>query len=180
MIAKAIDIVKHNSRLVVLIVIIIILAVVTFMMYSGWSSAADQRSELEGEELRARTNLNIAQEQYNLDKLRSEHSTLASGARFPASFPSVDLSAYIAAAAEKYGVTLVSLTPKGAGAETIGGKNYKRYDTAVQVSGGYDKMNLMLRYLEEGPFDTLRIESLTTTQTDVSFTGSFTIVLLTQ
>ena len=176
MITKAIDTVKNNTRLVVLIVIIIILAVVAFMMYSGWSSASGQRSELEDEELRTRTNLNIAMEQYNLDKLRSEYSTLTSGAEFPASFPSVDLSAYIAAAAEKYGVTLVSLTPKAASSETIGGKKYNRYDTAAQVTGSYDKMNLMLRYLEEGPFTTLRIEGLSVTQT----TGSFTIVLLTQ
>lgn len=176
MITKAIDIVKNNTRLVVLIAIIIILAVVTFMMYSGWSSASDEKSELEGEALRVRTNLNIAMEQYNLDKLRSEYETLSGSATFPASFPSVDLSAFIAAAADKYGVTLVSLTPKAASSETIGGKKYNRYDTGVQVSGSYDRMNLMLRYLEEGPFTTLRIEGMSLTQEG----GSFTIVLLTQ
>src|SRR4030042_484949 len=137
MIAKAIDIVKNNTRLVVLIVIIIILAVVTFMMYSGWSSASDQKSELEGEETLARNNLNIALDQYDLDKLRSEYESLNTASKFPSSFPSVDLSAYIAAAAEKYGITLVSLTPKATGSATIGSKKYSRYDTAVQVSGSY-------------------------------------------
>jgi Tfp pilus assembly protein PilO len=178
MITKAIDTIKRNSRIAVLIGIIIILAVVTFMMYSGWSSAADQQSELEKEELRARTNLNIALEQYNLDKLRSEYQTLSVGPGFPSSFPSVDLSAFIAAAAEKWGVTLESLTPKGTtGTETIGGKKYNRYEAAAKVTGSYDRMNSMLRYLEEaGAFSTLRIESLSLTQTD----GSFNIVFLTQ
>ncbi len=172
---QAVDLVKRNARIVVLIAIIVALAVVAFMMYSGWSSAADQKADVEREQLRVRTNLNIALDQYNVDKLRSEYQTLSLGPRFPSSLPVVDLSAYIAAAAERYNVSIVSLTPGAAGSETIGGKKYNRYDTVVQVAGSYERMNSMLRYLEEGPFSTLRIENLSMTRSD----GKFTIVLVT-
>lgn len=177
MITKAIDTIKRNSRIAILIGIVVILAAVTFLMYSGWGSAADQQAGLEDEEVRARNNLNIALDQYNLDKLKSDYDTLKRAPQFPASFPGVDLSAYIAAAAEKYGVTLESLTPKGTtGQETISGKKYNRYEATAKIVGGYDRMNSCLRHLEEGPFTTLRIESLSVTQTD----GTFIIVLITR
>jgi Tfp pilus assembly protein PilO len=175
MMTQAVDLIKRNARIVVLIVIIIALAVVAFMMYSGWSSATDQKKDLEAEQLRARTNLNIALDQYNVDKLRAEYQTLSLGPRFPSSLPVVDLSAYIAAAADRYNVSIVSLTPGATGSETIGGKTYKRYNITVEIAASYERMNSMLRYLEEGPFSTLRIEGVNMTRTD----GKFTIVLVT-
>lgn len=175
MMTQAVDIIKRNSRIVVLVVIIIALAVVTFMMYSGWSSATDQKADVEREQLRARTNLNIALDQYDLNKLRAEYQDLSLGPKFPSSLPVVDLSAYIAAAAERYNVSIVSLTPQAASSETIGGKAYKRYSTAVEVSGSYERMNSMLQYLEGGPFSTLRIEGVNMSRTG----GKFNIALIT-
>jgi hypothetical protein len=173
---QAISIIKRNSRLAALIAVAVILLVVTFIFYSGSQSSADEQSKLEKQYSTAKVSLTIAQGQYDVAKLQAEQASLAATSSFPSALPSVGLSAYIAAAADKYGVELVSLTPKGATAETLAGKKYTRYDTVVQVAGDYAAMNLFLRYLEEGPFLSLRIENATFTPID----GTFTVVFLTQ
>jgi len=133
---QIIDLVKRNARLVALIAVVVILVVVTFIFYSGSQSSADEQAKLETQVASAKVNLNLAQDQYDLPKLQAEQARLTGSSSFLSSFPSVGLSAYIAGAADKYGVELVSLTPKGAvGAETIGGQKYARYDTGVEVSG---------------------------------------------
>jgi hypothetical protein len=175
---QIISLVKRNARLAALIAVVIILVVVTFIFYSGSQSSADEQAKLETQVASAKVNLNLAQDQYDLPKLQAEQARLTGSPSFLSSFPSVGLSAYIAGAADKYGVELVSLTPKGAvGAETIGGQKYARYDTAVQISGDHEAMNSFLSYLEAGPsFLSLRLEN-------VSFTpsgGTFTVVVLTR
>lgn len=172
-----IEFVKRNPRVVVLIAVVIVLAIVAYMGYSGWQSAKDEQATMEKKEITARTNLNLAQDQYDLNKLRAEQESLTGSARFPASFPSVELSAYIAGAAEKYGVTLNSLTPKsGAATETIGSQKYPRYETAVEVSGSPERVNLFMRHMEEGPFFTLRLESVVASPSN----AKFNVVILTQ
>jgi len=174
---RVIEFVKHNPRAVALIAVIIVLVIVTYMGYSGWQSAKDEQATVEKKEITARNNLNLAQDQYDLNKLRAEKESLMGSAKFPSSFPSVELSAYIAGAAEKYGVTLNSLTPKGAaGTETIGSQKYYRYETTVQISGSPDRMDLFMRYLEEGPFYTLRVENVVASPSS----ATFTVIILTQ
>jgi len=57
-------------------------------------------------------------------------------------------------------VEIVNIAPKGsAGTETLAGRNTPRYDTLVKVAGDYGAMNSFLRYLEEGPYLSLRIEN---------------------
>ncbi len=177
---QAIDLIKHNARVVALIAVIIVLVVVAYIFYSGSQSSADEQATLERQATTAKINLTIAQDQYDVVKLQAEYDSLTGSLNFPTSFPSVALSAYLAGAADKYGVNLVSLTPKGAvGKETIGGKQYTRYDTVVKVSGSTDAMNSFLRYLEagqQGQFPSLRLESASFTPID----GTFTVVILTQ
>ena len=173
---QIVNLVKRNARLAALIAVAVILVVAAFIFYSGSQSAADEQAKLEKQATTAKVNLAVAQGQYDLTKLRAEQDSLAVTSSFPSLLPSVGLSAYISGAADKYGVEIVSITPKGAGAETLAGKKYTRYDTVVQVAGGYTAMNSFLQYLEEGPFLSLRIENAAFTPID----GTFTVVILTQ
>ena len=173
---QIVNLVKRNARLAALIAVAVILVVAAFIFYSGSQSAADEQAKLEQQATTAKVNLAIAQGQYDLTKLRAEQDSLAVTSSFPSLLPSVGLSAYISGAADKYGVEIVSITPGGAGAETLAGKKYTRYDTGVQVAGGYTAMNSFLSYLEEGPFLSLRIESAAFTPIG----GTFTVVILTQ
>jgi len=170
------DLIKRNARVVVLVAVAVVLIVVTFIFYSGAQSAADEQAKVEKQLAVAQINLTQAQDRYDVQKLRLEQGNLTASPTFPASFPVVDLSAYVAAAADRYGVTITIVIPKSpAGTETLGGKRYYRYDSTVQVSGQYDAMNSFLRYLEEGYFKTVRIQG-------ASFTpdgGTFTLSMLT-
>ena len=177
---QIVDLVKRNARLAALIAVIVVLVVVTFIFYSGSQSAADEQAKLETQIKADQVKLSNAQGDYDVAMLQAEKDSLTGSPSFPTSFPSVNLSAYIAAAADKYGVELVSLTPKGAvGKETIGGKQYTRYDTVVKVAGDYEAMNSFLSYLEQGQqgqFPSLRLESASFTPSG----GTFTVVILTQ
>jgi len=177
---QIVDLIKRNARVAALIAVAVILIVVAFIFYSGSQSSADEQAKLETQVKVAKVNLINAQGQYDLAKLRTEQASLTDTPSFPSLLPSVGLSAYLGAAADKYGVEIVSITPKGASAETLAGKKYTRYDTVVQVApkvaGDYAAMNSFLRYLEEGPFLSLRIENAAFTPTG----GTFTVVFLTQ
>ncbi len=177
---QVIDLVKRNARLVALAAVIVVLVVVTFVFYLGWQSSADQQAKLVTQVKVATINLSNAQDKYDLATLQAEKDGLTASPSFPATFPSVDLSAYIAGAADKYGVALVSLSPRGAtGTETVGGQEYVRNETGVQVSGDYASMNSFLSYLEAGQanqFPSLRLENASFTPTG----GTFTVVILTQ
>ncbi len=173
---ELIDLIKRNARVAVLIVVAVVLIVVTFMFYSSSQSAADQKATVDKQLNSARTSLVTAQNQYDVAKLQAQQASLTSTTSFPASFPTVEFGAYLAAAADKYAVEINVVTPKSpAGTETLGGKSYFRYDTVVQVTGTYDAMNSFLLYLEGGPFQTLRIQGATFTPTS----GTFTLSMLT-
>jgi hypothetical protein len=161
---QIIDLIKRNTRLAALIAVVVILVVVTFIFYSGSQSSADEQAKLETQVKVAKVSLINAQDQYDLAKLQTEQASLTYSPSLPLSVSSVELSAYIAGAADKYGVELVSLTPRGAAS------------AGVQVTGDHEAMNSFLTYLEVGPFISLRLEN-------VSFTpsgGTFTVVVLTR
>ena len=161
---QIINLVKRNTRLAALIAVVVILVVVTFIFYSGSQSSADEQAKLETQVKVAKVSLINAQDQYDLAKLQTEQASLTYSPSLPLSVSSVELSAYIAGAADKYGVGLDSLTPQGAAS------------AGVQVTGDHEAMNSFMSYLEEGPFISLRLEN-------VSFTpsgGTFTVVVLTQ
>ena len=158
------NLIKRNTRLAALIAVVVILLVATFIFYSGSQSSADEQATLETQAKVAKVSLINAQGQYDLAKLQEEQTSLTGSPSLPLSVSSVELSAYIAGAADKYGVELVTLTPKSAAS------------AGVQVGGDYEAMNSFLTYLEVGPFISLRLES-------VSFTpsgGTFTVVVVTR
>jgi hypothetical protein len=161
---QIVDSVKRNGRLAALIAVIVILLVVTFIFYRGSQSSADQQAKLETQQKVAAVNLSIAQGQYDVAKLQAEQASLTGSPSLPLSVSSVELSAYIGAAADRYGVTIVSLTPNGAAS------------AGVQVTGNYAAMNSFLQYLEGGPFLSLRIDNATFTPSG----GTFTVVVLKQ
>jgi len=177
---QAVDLIKRNARVAALIGVAVVLVIVAFIFYSGSQSAADEQAKLETQFNSAKQSLTLAQAQYDVTTLQAEYDSLKYTTSFPPAFPGVDLSAYIAGAADKYGVQVVSLTPKGAvGTETIGGNKYTRYDTVVQVTGDYQAMNSFLSYLEAGQggqFPSLRIDNASFTLTG----GTFTVVILTK
>ena len=177
---QAIELIKRNARVAALAAVIVVLVVVTFVFYLGSQSSADQQATLETQVKVAAVKLSNAQGQYDLKTLQGELDSLPGSPSFPVTFPSVDLSAYIAGAADKYGVALVSLSPRGAtGTETVGGQQFVRNETNVQVTGDYGAMNSFLSYLEQGqqgPFPSLRLENASFTPTG----GTFTVVILTQ
>jgi hypothetical protein len=176
---QAIDLIKRNARVVALIAVAVVLVVVTFIFYSGSQSASDEQATVKMQLTSARTSLAVAKDQYDVAKLQLQQDSLTSSPNFPASFPTVELSAYLAAAADKYAVEINVVTPKSpAGTETLGGRKYARYDTVVQVTGAYDTMNSFLNYLEQGqqgPFPGLRIQNASFTPSS----GTFTLSLLT-
>ena len=184
---QVIDLVKRNARVAALAAVIVVLVVLAFVFYLGSQSSADQQAKLETQVKVAKINLSNAQGQYSLTTLQPEQDSLKNSLSFlgtdtfpPVTFPSVDLSAYIAGAADKYGVDLVSMSPRGAvGTEAVGGQQYVRNETGVQVTGGYEAMNSFLSYLEQGQqgkFHSLRLENASFTPTG----GTFTVVILTQ
>jgi hypothetical protein len=127
----------------------------------------------------AKVNLTSAQGTYDVAKLQAEQASLTGTPSFPASFPSVDLSAYITTGASNYGINVVRLTPKGAaGTQTVGGTQYVEYDTIVQIAptitGEYNSMDSFLSYLENGPFLSLSINGASFTASG----GTFTVVIL--
>ena len=161
---QIVNLVKRNTRLAALIAVVVILVVVTFIFYSGSQSSADEQAKLETQVNDAKVSLINAQDQYDLAKLQTEQDSLTYSPSLPLSVSSVELSAYIAGAADKYGVGLDSLTPRGAAS------------AGVQVTGDHEAVNSFLTYLEQGPFLSLRLEN-------VSFTpsgGTFTVVVLTR
>ena len=161
---QIVNLVKRNTRLAALIAVVVILVVVTFIFYSGSQSSADEQAKLETQVNDAKVSLINAQDQYDLAKLQTEQASLTYSPSLPLSVSSVELSAYIAGAADKYGVELDSLTPRGAASAD------------VKVTGDHEAMNSFLTYLEVGPFLSLRLEN-------VSFTpsgGTFTVVVLTR
>ncbi len=175
---QAIDLIKRNARLVALIAVVVVLLVVTFILYSGSQSVADQQATVERQLTAARASLTAAQGQYDVATLQAQQASLTSSPSFPASFPTVELSAYLAAAADKYAVEINVVTPKSpAGTETLGGKKYFQYATVVQVTGSYDAMNSFVNYLEQGqqgPFPSLTIQNASFTQSS----GTLTIAIL--
>jgi Tfp pilus assembly protein PilO len=184
---QAIELIKRNARVAVLAVVIVVLVVVAFIFYLGSQSSADQQAKLETQVKVAKITLSNAQGQYDLTTLQAEQNSLTNSLSFlgtgtfpPVTFPNVELSAYISAAADRYGVDLVSMSPRGAtGTDMVGGQQYVRNETNVNVTGNYASMDSFLNYLEQGqqgPFPSLSLENASFSPTG----GSFTVVILTQ
>ena len=166
-----INLIKRNQRTVILIAAAVIILVIAIVFYTGYQSVADEKAAVEQEQATTRVQLSITQDQYNLDKLRAQNDELKTSPTIPSAFPNVDMSAFLAGDADKYGVQLVSVRWTGASeTEKLGTKNYTRYTAGIEVTGTADRVNSFLRYLEEGPFLSLKLERVVSTQTGATFT----------
>jgi len=174
--------IKGNARLAAFIAIIVALVIVMVVFYSGSHSSAAEQAKVEKQLASARVNLTFAQDRYDVAKLQAEEAQLKSTdtPSFPASFPGVELSAYITTGASNYGISIVSLTPKGSvGTQTVGGTKYVEYDIVVNITASdYTAMDSFLSYLENGTFPSLSIKNASFSLSGGKFTGSFNVVIL--
>ena len=108
-----INLIKRNQRTVILIAAAVILLVVAIVFYTGYQSVADEKAAVEQEQATTRVQLSMTQDQYNLDKLRAQNDELKRSPSIPSAFPNVDMSAFLAGDADKYGVELWLLSGVG-------------------------------------------------------------------
>ena len=164
--------IKKNQRTVILIAVAVILLVVAIVFYTGYQSAADEKSAVEKSRATTLAQLSVAREQYNLDKLRAKNDELKGSTTLASTFPDVEISAFLAGDADKYGVVLTDIKWTGAGkaSEKVGNKNYTRYTADIAVTGAEDRVDSFLRYLEEGPLLSLKLEKVVSTTSGATFT----------
>lgn len=163
---RLVDRLRQNAYLIVLIVVVVALIGVNIVFYMGWQSAKSEQTDLEREQAIAQANLNVARSEYDLETLREQEAALIGGPSFPSasSVTPVQLSRFLASAADRYGVRIVTASPSGA------------TGVAVEVTGSSSKMNTFLSYLENGPWETLKLDGLSFTPTG----GKFTLTVATR
>ncbi len=163
--------IKKNQRTVILLAIAVILLVVAIVFYTGYQAAADDKAKAEKERTTTLAQLNTAQDQYNLDKLRAKNEELKRSTTIASKFPNVEISAFLAGDADKYGVILDDIKWIGSsGSEKLGNKSYTRYTADIAVKGAEDRVNSFMRYLEEGPLLSLKLEKVVSTTSGATFT----------
>ena len=163
--------IKRNQRTVILIAAAVILLVVAIVFYMGYQSVADEKAVVEKNKATTMAQLSVTAGQYDLNKLRAQNDELNRSPRIPSAFPNVDMSAFLAGDADKYDVGIAGVKWNGAaGTEKLGNKNYTRYTADIVVTGTEDRVNSFLRYLEEGPFLSLKLDKVVSTQTGATFT----------
>ena len=174
---QVIETLKKHALLIIPIVIVVALLAVNIVFYMGMNSVKAEQSDLKKARTSADNNLTVATAQYDLNTLRAQQAELSGGANFPATVSVVELGLFLASAAESSGVSIDSVTSAAGATETIGTKKYPRVAVTLQVSASsYSKINTFLITLENGPFDTLKVQSLSLTQTS----GKFEVSVVTQ
>jgi len=163
MIQKIIQRVRHNALFIVLIVVVIALLVGMIVLFLGGSSVKAEQSSLKAEQTRAQINLDNAKAEYGLDILQGKMALLQGSPSFPSEVSLVQLSSFLETGATSYGVQIVKVAQASVG-------NYN-----ITIAGSPSKMNDFLIYLENGPFDTLKLGSLSFTQMDGSLAISIAI-----
>jgi hypothetical protein len=164
MIQKIIQRLRQNALFVALIVVVAALVVAMIVMFMGSNSVKAEQSSLKAEQSRAQTNLNVAKAQYDLDMLRGQMAALQGSPSFPSEVSLVQLSSFLETGSERFGVRIVKAAQTSVG-------NYN-----ITIEGSPAKMNGFLIYLENGPFDSLKLVGLKFSPTD----GSLTISIATR
>ena len=164
MIQKMIQRLKQNALFVGLIIVVVALVVTMVVMFMGSNSVKAEQASLKVEQSRAQINLNAAKAQYDLDMLRGQWAALQGSPSFPSEVSLVQLSSFLETGVERFGVMIVKAGQTSAG-------NYN-----ITIAGSPAKMNGFLIYLENGPFDTLKLVGLKFSPTD----GSLTISIATR
>jgi len=176
-----IELLRQNIRLAAIVAVVVLLLVVNIMFFLQWQSAEDDQGKLEKDWKSVDTNLKISRVQYDLDTLQAEKDKLAAKLQFPAKLPIVDLMLHLANGAPRYSVNITEVTPSArVDTETIGGTKYDAYKTQVTVTGTLPKIISFLKYIEGGPFNSIKIEDVSLSGSGNSWQGKFTIVVITQ
>jgi hypothetical protein len=163
MIQKMIQRVRQNALFIALIVVVIALVVGMIVLFLGGSSVKAEQSSLKAEQTRAQINLNNAKASYDLDTLRGRMAALQGSPSFPSEVSLVQFSSFLETGSDRFGVRIVRVAQTSVG-------NYN-----IAIAGSPSKMNDFLSYLETGPFETLKLGSLSFTQTDGSLTISIAL-----
>lgn len=162
-----IELLRQNIRLAALIAVVLLLLVVVIVLLLQWQSAEDNRVEVEGEWKSADANLFNTRVQYNLDTLQAEENRLSAKPRFPAELPIVQLMLHVANGAPQYGVSITEVAPAAA-------------KTQVTVTGTLTNIISFLKYIERGPFNSIKIEDVRLSGSGGDWRGRFTIVVFTE
>jgi len=176
-----IELLRQNSRLAALIAVVLILLVAVIMMLLQWQSAEGDLDDVEKDRALAEINRISTLAAYDLATLQAEETQLSAKPRFPEEVPIVDLMIYVANGAPQYSVTITAVMPASAvGSESIGGKNYHAYKTEVTVKGTLTNIISLIKYIERGRFNSIRIEDVSLSASGGSWQGKFTIVVITE
>lgn len=162
-----IELLRQNIRLAALIAVVLLLLVVVIVLLLQWQSAEDNRVGVEDEWKRADANLFNTRVQYNLDTLQAEENRLSAKPRFPAELPIVQLMLHVANGAPQYGVSITEVAPAAA-------------KTQVTVTGTLTNIISFLKYIERGPFNSIRIDDVRLSGSGGDWRGRFTIVVFTE
>ncbi len=162
-----IELLRQNTRLAALIAVVLLLLVVVIVLLLQWQSAEDNRVEVEDEWKSADATLFNTRVQYDLNTLQAEENRLSAKPRFPAELPIVQLMLHVANGAPQYGVSITEVVPAAA-------------KTQVTVTGTLTNIISYLKYIERGPFNSIKIEDVSLSGSGGSWRGKFTIVVISE
>ncbi|MEE9400513.1 MAG: hypothetical protein V3V32_00685 [Dehalococcoidia bacterium] len=161
------ELLRQNIRLAALIAVVLLLLVVVIVLLLQWQSAEDNRVEVEDEWKSADATLFNTRVQYDLNTLQAEENRLSAKPRFPAELPIVQLMLHVANGAPQYGVSITEVVPAAA-------------KTQVTVTGTLTNIISFLKYIERGPFNSIKIEDVSLSGSGGSWRGKFTIVVISE
>ncbi len=162
-----IELLRQNTRLAALIAVVLLLLVVVIVLLLQWQSAEDNRVEVEGDWELAQIDRNRTLGEYDLDTLQAEENRLSAKPRFPAELPIVQLMLHVANGAPQYQVSITEVAPAAA-------------KTQVTVTGTLTNIISFLKYIERGPFNSIKIEDVRLSGSGGDWRGRFTIVVFTE
>jgi len=87
---------------------------------------------------------------------------------------------HVANGAPQYRVSITEVAPAAVGSEAIGGKTYRAYKTQVTVTGTLTNIISFLKYIERGPFNSIKVEDVSLSGSGGDWRGKFTIVVITE
>jgi type II secretory pathway pseudopilin PulG len=173
--------VRGNIRRVGATLLIIILVAAAVFLLFQWRSAEDEQGKVEAQEKMARMQLTQAMQEYDIGPLQEEERELKIASQFPDDLGVRKLSAFLADGARYSQITIGEVTPpKQIGTQAIGGRNYPAYATDMIIRGGLTNIISYIRYLEGGVFTSLKVEGLEVAGSGESWTGEFTVVVISQ
>ena len=172
---------RINPRIVVVAVVAVALLAVAVIFVMQWLSATDEQTKLESDLKTAQVRLMQVRQEYDVAQLMAEEAELRSLSEFPSELEVRRLSKFLADGAPRNHVEIAEVTPTSPiGTETIGGRKYPAYATKMTVKGSLTWIISYMRYVENGSFRSARVQGVTLDGAGDSWTGKFTVVVVSQ